>query len=151
NGEYGNPYELDDEVRFLTAPAGAGWAESCNLGVEQATADVVHLLLPGVHVAPNWADAALRHFGQADVAAVAPLVLDPRRTARVVAAGVGYQRRRRLVSGHFHAEQQVVKLPKTHILGPSCLAGFYRKTHFFALGGLEPTLGDEWADVDFGL
>src|SRR5262245_47395883 len=70
NGQYDNPYDLDDEVRFVTAPRGAGWAESCNVGVEQAEADLVHLLMPGAEATPGWTDAPLRHFAAADMAAV---------------------------------------------------------------------------------
>jgi hypothetical protein len=151
NGPYGNPYELDDEVRFVTARGGAGWAESCNLGVEHAAAEIVHLLMPGVEATPGWTDAPLRRFASADVAAAAPLVLDRRRSQRIISAGVGYRGGRRLVSGRYRAEDGVAKLPSTPVVGPSCLAGFYRKSYLLALGGFEPVLGDELADVDLAL
>jgi GT2 family glycosyltransferase len=85
------------------------------------------------------------------VGAVAPLVLQEGRPKRVIAAGVGYTGRRRLVGGSYQVDHQVARLPRTTVVGPSCLAGFYRKSHFAALGGLEPSLGDELADVDYGL
>ncbi len=151
NGPYGNPYELDDEVRFLTAPPAAPWTESCNLGVAEAAGEIVHLLMPGVEVTADWTSAALRHFRSPDVAAVTPLVLDRRRTGRVMAAGVGYRAGRRVVSGRYRAEDQVARLSATPIVGPSCLAGFYRKSYFTAVGGFEPAVGDELADVDLGL
>jgi hypothetical protein len=151
NGEYGNPYELDDEVRFVAAPDGAPWAESCNLAVEQAAAEIVHLLMPGVEATAGWTDAPLRHFRDADMAAVTPLVLDRRRRGRILAAGVGYRAGRRLICGRYQAEHQVAKLPKTPVVGPSRLAGFYRKSYLTALGGFETALGDELADVDLAL
>jgi hypothetical protein len=151
NGDYGNPYGLEDEVRFVAAPRGAAWAESCNLGVANATAEIVHMLLPGVEVTAGWADEPLRHFVHGDVAAVSPLVLDARRHGRIVAAGVSHGRRRRLISGTYNEEHHTAKLPRTPVLGPSCLAGFYRKSHLETLGGFEPRLGDELADVDFAL
>jgi GT2 family glycosyltransferase len=151
NGEYGNPYGLEDEVRFVTAPKGAGWAESCNLGIEQATTEIVHLLMPGVEVTPGWADKPVRRFTDGQVAAVSPLVLDPQRRQRITAAGVSFRIGRRLVSGTYHEEHKTAKLPRVRVLGPSCLAGFYRKAHLVALGGIEPRLGDDLADIDLGL
>src|SRR5437867_772038 len=70
NGPYGDPYQLHDEVRFIAGPNGATWTESCNLGLEHASGEIVHLLRPGVQVTPDWTNASLRHFHQADVAAV---------------------------------------------------------------------------------
>jgi hypothetical protein len=151
NGPYDNSYELDDEVRFVAAPRGAGWAESCNLGIREAQADVVHLLMPGVEATPGWADTTLAHFESPDVAAVAPLVLDRRRSQRIISAGVGYRRGRHLVGGRYRADGGAARLASTTVVGPSCLAGFYRKSHVVALGGFEPAVGDELADVDLAL
>lgn len=150
NGDYDDPYELEDEVRFVAARHGATWAESCRQGIEETTAEFVHLLMPGVEVTTDWADHALRHFAAADVGAVAPLVLDAKKPRRIISAGVA-QTRRRLIAGTRSADQGTVKLPKTIALGPSCLAGFYRRAYLVALGSLEPKLGDDWADLDLAL
>lgn len=151
NAAYADPYELGDEVRFVTAPAGASWTQSCNLGVAEAAGEIVHLLLPGVEATPSWTSAPLRHFLSPDVAAVAPLALNACRQERVIAAGVGYRAGRRVISGRYGAEDQVARLSATPLVGPSRLAGFYRKSYFVAVGGFEPAVGDELADVDLGL
>ena len=48
---------------------------AANAGVRTATADVVELLNDDTEVTAGWAEAALAHFDDARVAAVAPLVL----------------------------------------------------------------------------
>lgn len=152
--EYDDPYGLaGEEVRFVEAPARAGLAECANLGIIASRAPVVHLLGCGCEAAPGWADAALAHFADPRVAAVAPLVLEagtaPR---RVLAAGVELDRAgRRLLAGR-GAAPDALGPAASFILGPAVFAAFYRVEALNRLGTpLEPSLGDCACDVDLAL
>ena len=81
NEPYDDPYGLAGEVRFLAAAPGAALAECLNLGLRASRAAVVHVLSCGVEVSPGWAEAAIRHFRDAEVAAVAAVVLSRGRAA----------------------------------------------------------------------
>jgi hypothetical protein len=89
---YDDPYHLVDEVAFVQAPEGAGLSECVNLGWRESTGPIVHVLSCGAAVAEGWADAALAHFCDWHVAAVAPLVLDDAENTRVISAGLEYHR-----------------------------------------------------------
>ena len=91
NGPYEDPYDLKDEVCFVQAGAGAGFAESVNAGIAASQAEILHILTSGVEVTSGWADAAMACFADARAAAVAPLVLDRQRPERVVSAGLTYR------------------------------------------------------------
>ena len=68
------------QVRCLRHPRPCGFCRAANVGIEAATAPIVELLNDDTEVEAGWADAALVHFADPTVAAVAPLVL--RWTAR---------------------------------------------------------------------
>ena len=68
---YDNPYKLDDEVCFCRAADGTGLAELMNLGIATSRAPVVHLLTCGAEVREGWADVAMAHFRDPQVASVA--------------------------------------------------------------------------------
>ena len=91
NTPYDDPYGLAGEVQFVQAPEGAGFVECLNLGLSASRAPVVHLLACGVEVRPGWAEAALRHFRNPEVAAVAPVLLHHDDHQTVVSAGLGYR------------------------------------------------------------
>ena len=70
-------------VKVIRLPRQSGFCVAANAGVRAAAGGVVELLNDDTEVAAGWADAAVRHFGDPDVVAVAPLVLqlDPDRPA----------------------------------------------------------------------
>jgi hypothetical protein len=150
NGPYGDPYHLEGEVRFVHAPEGAGFVLSANLGVQHSRSEIVHLLSCGVQATEGWTDAALPHFEDPLVAAVAPLVTHVYKPARALAAGVAYRAGGRRVVPAGRADR-FSRQKARDVLGPSCLAGFYRKAAWAAAGGLDESVGDGLADVDLAL
>lgn len=148
---YDDPYDLKDEVSFVYAPIGTDRVRCMNVGIDAADAPVVHLLAPGVQVSPGWADAALDHFVDARVVAVAPLVLNRETPERVVAAGVEYRpggAARAMHSGKSLAE---IDPEPTPVLGPDPRAAFYRKSALNRVDGFAPELGQRLAGTDLAL
>src|SRR5690606_32409978 len=71
---YNDPYGVADEVTFVPPPArgDANFVALVNRAVTQAEAAIVHVLASGVRVTEDWTSAALLHFDDASIAAVAP-------------------------------------------------------------------------------
>ena len=151
NEPYNDPYDLAGEVQFLQAPRGAGFVECVNLGLSASRAPVVHVLACGVEVRDGWANAALRHFRDPEVAAVAPLVLhrdDPR---TVVSAGLGYHAEGiALRLGHGRTAEQVAEEPD-ELCGPDALAAFYRRSAIDSVGGFSSSAVGTLAAIDMAL
>jgi GT2 family glycosyltransferase len=145
---YDDPYQLGGEVRFLKARRKAGLAECWNLALAASQAPVVHVLACGVEVSSGWADAALRHFRDPQVAAVAAVVLHRDDRQKVVSAGLGYR-----------AEGTVWRLGQTktanndtdELRGPDVLAAFYRKSALEAIGGFSRWATATLAGIDVAL
>jgi GT2 family glycosyltransferase len=151
NAPYNDPYELAGEVQFVQAPKGAGIVECLNLGLSASRAPVVHLLACGVEVRPGWAEVALRHFRNPEVAAVAPVLLHHDDQMTVVSAGLGYR-----------AEGVVWRVGRGRTLdevgedrdepcGPDALAGFYRRSAIEAVGGFSQSPIDTLATIEVSL
>ncbi len=92
NQPYDDPYDLRREVAFVEAPFGASLLECFAVGLTASRAPIVHLIAAGCEATPGWADAALKRFGDRDVAAVAPLVADRFETKTILSAGLRYTR-----------------------------------------------------------
>ena len=152
NGPYSDPYALGDEVRFVSAAAGAGWVDSVNVGLREASAPVVHVVSPGVEVADDWVWPALRYFSDRRIAAVSPLAVAAADRSAVLALGVGYRPAggRTLVTGGNAAEH----VDRGAVVGcwPTAWAGFYRREVLLDLAdGFDTAVGDELADIDLAL
>jgi hypothetical protein len=124
--------------------------ECLNLGIAESQAPVVHLLACGVEASDGWTASAMRHMRDPQVAAVAPLVLTSEEPRRIVAAGIGFSRggTRRLMGRGF--PEGSLGPWTSQMLGPSMLAGFYRKSAVEAAGGFDLSLGQA-ADVDLSI
>lgn len=149
---YDDPYQLADEVRFVTARRGANWAQCANAGLQASRAPIVHLLHAGVEATEGWTDAAVAHFDDPRVASVTPLLLDAQKPDRVLSAGVSYRMGgvRRDV-GESLGRVQHPSATRT-VLGPGRLAGFYRKSILAEItGDFATALGASAADVDLAL
>ena len=85
---YDDPWNIGEEVQFVQAPTGTGMVGRVNLGVAMSRGEVVHVLAAGWKATEGWADAALPHFDDPNVAAVAPVGVAADDRGRVVAAGV---------------------------------------------------------------
>src|SRR3954466_10123751 len=62
-------------VKVIRRPRAGGVCAAANAGIAVASAPVVELLNDDAEVTEGWAEAALAWFADAQVAAVAPLVL----------------------------------------------------------------------------
>jgi hypothetical protein len=150
NGTYDDPYDLADEVRFLQSPRGAGFADCVNLGLSASRAPIVNVLACGVEASPGWADAALPHFCDAQIAAVAPMLITGSNPRVVASAGVGYRAEGvawRLGPG-IDSERPVDE--SDGLCGPDLLAGFYRRSAVESVGGF-PRFATELAAVDVAM
>jgi hypothetical protein len=141
NQDYADPYGLEGEVQFLRVRRGAGWAECANAGLAACRGPIVHLLAAGCQVADGWCDVALTHFADPRVASVAPLVRTLGGEPGTV--GVGY-----LPGG---ARRLIPADAPEGVVGPSRVAGFFRREVVVAAGGWSTAVGDAYADVDLGL
>lgn len=85
DGSYCDPFELGDEVRFITAPA-ADLPSLIAAATAVAQGRFVHLIGEGVRATHGWTEAALRQFEHDDAAVVAP-VARVSEAGTIVAAG----------------------------------------------------------------
>jgi hypothetical protein len=150
NRPYDDPYDLAGEVRLLEARRRAGLVECLDLAIAESQAPIVHWIACGVEAVEGWADSPLRHLRDPHVAAVTPLLLTADEPRRLVAAGISYSRggRVRLV-GQGRPEGSLGPWTR-QVIGPSLLAGFYRKSALQAVGGLDRALS-QVADADLAL
>ncbi len=147
NFAYEDPYDLADEVCFMAAPGRSGFVGCANLAIGAAHAPLVHVLAAGCTVSEGWADAALKHFDDPRVAAVAPLVRDAQRSDHVLAIGVDYS-----VGGARRQPRQRLDRASAAgakaVFGACGFAGFFRKSALDAVGGWSNQTGATLADVE---
>jgi hypothetical protein len=141
--DYANPYQLDDEVEFLTG-AGRNWVDCVNAGFSRCRANIVHLLGAGTQVEERWTQHALEHFAADEMGLVTPLVVSASEPARIISAGVRYG----LGGSRFVVTRATQGASN---LAPSSTAGFYRLEMLARLGGYSSAVGDEYADLDLAL
>jgi hypothetical protein len=150
---YNDPYGVADEVTFVPPPARKdnNFVALVNRAVTQAEAPVVHVLACGVRVTEDWTSAALLHFDDASIAAVAPAMVSAQNPERVVAAGVDFT-----AAGARQLAQQgraynLPELVKTRPLAAPLCGGFFRKSVLEALDGFDASLSPHAAELDFAL
>ncbi|MGC3972401.1 MAG: cellulase family glycosylhydrolase [Pirellulales bacterium] len=148
---YEDPYELQDEVRFVVLPQARTLVAALRSALPLCRALLVHLLAPGVEVEEGWTEPVLRHFYDNRVAAVAPLVLRSREDEVVCACGLDYGaggvRRRRACGTALENLQS-----GGDVLGPTLMAGFYRTDVLRALPApFDDRVTAELLDVDVAL
>jgi hypothetical protein len=142
-GEYDDPYDLAQELSFVTAPAGAGLVDQINLGVQATRGDVIHVVQCGLSVEDGWTDPALEHFESLAVAAVAPAVHCASGGAALVGIRAGLNGRQVDVRAKDGSENRCQ--------GPALLAGFWRRAAWERAGGLDASLGPRYAALDLAL
>jgi GT2 family glycosyltransferase len=128
-----------------------GFAAAANRGIAAATGSVIELLNDDTEVEPGWADAALAHFSDPTIAAVAPLVLQGPPTAGtpiIDSAGDeydlgGFARKR----GHGESLTGRFREP-CEVFGASASSAFYRADVLRAVGGFPADFGAYFEDVD---
>ena len=137
NQPYDDPYELRGEVKFVDAPQGADLVDSFACGLAASSAPVVHTIAAGFEATPGWADAALARFAEAEVAAVAPVVVDRDDPDRILTAGLRWTAAGsivRIAAGRrldrFAANDRV-------LCGPELAMAFYRRSALEAIESLQ--------------
>ncbi|MDY0166062.1 MAG: glycosyltransferase family 2 protein [Thermoguttaceae bacterium] len=150
NEGYDDPYELHKEVSFVASRPDAGLVGGIYRGLLASEAPVVHVLACGMAVAPGWTDAAMPHFDDPQVGAVAPLVLSAGQPHRVVSAGLRYKcsgRVRRLSEGRLATRPPLRRQP----CGPDARAAFYRRSALAAVAQWNEGRGLELMGIDLAL
>lgn len=151
NEPYNDPYDLAGEVQFLQARPRAGFVECLNLGLLAARSPVVNAVACGVEVRAGWADAALPHFRQPEIAAVTAVVTHRADPGKVVSAGLGYGDEGiawRIGRGRTTAE---VADARDELCGPDALTAFYRTSAVHAIGGFSSLKHAALATIDTAL
>jgi GT2 family glycosyltransferase len=137
-------------VRCLRLARQRGFCAAVNAGVAAASYPVVELLNDDTEVSAGWADAALAHFADPQVVAVAPLVLfgPPSAAPRIDSAGDRY-----FIGGvagkRGHGEPLAgYYLEGGPVFGASASSAFYRRDVLRAVGGFPEAFGAYFEDVD---
>jgi GT2 family glycosyltransferase len=138
-------------VRVVRLAKRSGFCVAANAGIAGCSARVVELLNDDAEVTAGWAEAALRWFADAEVGAVAPLVLqnDPGRAGPplIDSAGDeydpgGFARKRG------HGQPPDAMATAGPVWGVSAAAAFYRRSAVLAVGGFPADFGAYFEDVD---
>lgn len=132
-------------VTSLRLPRRGGFCVAANAGIAAAAAPVVELLNDDAAVTAGWVDAALPHFANPEVVAVAPLVMRHDTPGVIDGAGDEYD------PGGFarkRASGSTVIPPAGWVWGVSATAGFYRRSALVAAGGFPADFGAYFEDVD---
>ena len=155
NEEYRDPYDLKDEVRFVAASRGAGFAKSLDAGWRASHGSIIHVLGCGFEVTAGWADVAMRHFADPRVGAVAPLLVEVKESSTHRAGHARASGRPRVCAGGRRElalcgqDLRTAEFDSQSLLGPMGLAAFYSRA---ALDALEDpftrAVGDQLLDID---
>jgi hypothetical protein len=153
NTAYDDPYNLKDEIQILHADRRVGLVDCLNLGIQAASAPVVHFLQAGFEVDDQWIEQAVKHFENPLVAAVTPALYHAADRNSLYAVGVCATNRgqRAICQRQADAQRTEAVEPFFAPAGPLLQAAFYRKSIFTALGGIPTEVGDELADLDLAL
>ena len=138
-----------DGVRVLRLERHSGFCIAANTGLRAANAAVVELLNDDTEVSSGWAEAALGHFDDRSIGAVAPLVLcgagEPPRVDsagdRYFAGGIAGKR------GHGQPLGPEW-LQGGDVFGASASSAFYRRDLVLSLGGFPEHFSAYFEDVD---
>lgn len=139
-------------TRIVRRQRASGFCAAATAGVRAARGTVVEVLNDDTEVTARWADAALAHFDDASVGAVAPLVLFPacagQQTPCVDSAGDAYD------AGGFawkigHGRRLTPDLLRPRaVFGASASSAFYRRELLLRAGAFPIEFGAYFEDVD---
>lgn len=135
-------------IHCLQLPRHGGFAAAANAGIAAAMGDVVELLNDDTLVEPGWAAAALRHFADPAVGAVAPLVLIGPHGTHVDSAGDRYYLGG-VAAKRGHCEPLSTEyLQSRSVFGASASSAFYRRAALERVGAFPECFGAYFEDVD---
>jgi GT2 family glycosyltransferase len=135
-------------VRVVRLARRGGFSVAANAGIQAARNAIVELLNDDTEVTAGWANAALAHFADPPVAAVAPLVLCWPDESRIDSAGDSYYlggvARKR---AHGKPVSYADSKPR-RVFGASASSAFYRRSALLQVGGFPESFGAYFEDVD---
>jgi GT2 family glycosyltransferase len=135
-------------VRCLRLPRQRGFCAAVNVGIRATAGVVVELLNDDTEVVAGWAEAALAHFEEESVAAVAPLVLCWPEGERVDSAGDRYYLGG-IAAKRGHGERLSDEyLQPRAVFGASGSSAFYRCAALLHVGAFPESFGAYFEDVD---
>ncbi len=146
---YGNPYHLEDEVRFVPGPDRPGWVRALNHGTAAANAPWIHVLCCGATVEEGWVEPALAHFQDGTIGAVAPLVADSALPGHI-SAGLYLDPQGAVRHWAVDPARPCAEVAPWPV-GPHWAAAFYRKAAWEAAGRFAEDVGEGLAMLDFAL
>ncbi len=151
NEPYDDPYELRGEVKFVEAPPGADLVDCFACGLAASSAPVVHVIAAGFEATPGWAEAALARFAEADVAAVAPVVVDRDHPQRILSAGLRWTAAGSI--GRIAAGKRLDRFAANDraLCGPELAVAFYRRDVLETVESLQHYGSDLAAATDLAL
>jgi GT2 family glycosyltransferase len=139
------------DILSMRLPRRRGFCAAANAGIEAATGPVVELLNDDTEVEPGWAAAALAHFAEPAVAAVAPLVLrwdGSGETTGIDSAGDRYFRGG-VAGKRGHGEPiGAAYLRPCRVFGASASSAFYRRDLLRRVGAFPERFRAYFEDVD---
>ena len=122
DGRYQDPFDLADEVRFVTTPSDS-LIDQVAHGTRQARGRFVHVLASGLLATRDWADSALGQFERQQTAVVAPVI---RHEQAIVAAG-WRDTPRRLFQPIAAGQRSIDRGDANGVLGAYLQASFWRR------------------------
>ncbi len=151
NQPYDDPYELRGEVKFVEAPQGADLVDCFACGLAASNAPIVHTIASGFEATPGWADAALARFAAAEVAAVAPVVVDRDNPDRILSAGLRWTSAGSI--GRIAAGGRLDRFAASdhNLCGPELALAFYRRSALDAVESLQNCGSDLATAIDLAL
>ncbi|MBQ6618844.1 MAG: hypothetical protein IJH68_01695 [Thermoguttaceae bacterium] len=121
-GQYSDSYSIQEEgVRFLSADPQSDLVDCVKLGLNEAAAPVVQILLCGVVVTEGWDVRALESFYPGGAAALVPLIEEPSEGETVRLTGWIYR-----PDGKIDAAAEGPD-PAEGILAPTRFSAFFRR------------------------
>jgi len=150
DGSYSDPFELEDEVRFVIG-SGADLPALIRAGADQARGRILHVLAEGCCATEGWLDKVLEISADADFGMLAPASLASRTADRLTT--LGWVDGARGFCSPVATGQAVTSLPRQlDISGPILQASFWETDLVQSLASL-PTGRDPlltqyaWASV----
>jgi hypothetical protein len=126
DGSYRDPFDLGDEVRFVTVENEPSLVGLLDSAIQQSRGSTIHFLFEGNRATPGWTDEPIELLEQQHVGSVSPLAYDLGDDEHIVAAGWTADRfriYRPLAAGSRKASS--AELAK--VMGPYLCASFWRR------------------------
>jgi len=146
DGSYADPYQLADEVLFVSADPGSNTLELLNAGMLATCAPTIAVVLDGTRVRPEWAERPLKRITNSNAAAVAVAVDYP--AAHQQSLGISTKALHALGNQPLCVFDAV---RETDCGGPSLACGFYRRQVLLSLGGWNAVTHDAVADIELAI